>query len=59
MLLTTMGFFFPSPKVAQLLSNLFINVIDNNGFFFHSSLRMPQLSLNLTNVVNNNEFSML
>jgi len=55
-LLTTLGF-FSSPKVPQLPSNLFINIVgDNMGFFFHYSLRVPQLSSNLTNFVSNNGF---
>ncbi len=31
--------FFSFPKVAQLFSNLFINVVDNNGEFFSLSFK--------------------
>jgi hypothetical protein len=51
--------FFSSTKMPQLLSNLFINVIDNNGgFFFHSFSKVPQFFSNLPSVVDENDFLM-
>jgi hypothetical protein len=53
----TFDFFYPSPKVSQLPSNLFISVVNNNeGNFFIYSLRVAQFLSNLTSVVNNDGF---